>query len=186
MGDISFLSMVLIGIGLAMDVFSVSLAGGAGLRSNIVKTALITGGMFGFFQFIMPIIGFFVGIPFASFLQTIGGWIIAGLFFVIGGKMIYDVIKGEEKDVNLISLKILFLLSIATSIDALAVGVSFGLTGIEIFLPSIIIGIISFLFGFVGVVIGHKLSIVIGSKMEIAGGIILIFIGFKFIFDMLV
>lgn len=176
-----FLSTVIIGIGLAMDVFSVSLAGGAVLRNNIIKTAAIAGGMFGFFQFIMPIIGWAIGAPLSSLLQTVGSWIVVGLFFFIGGKMIYDALKGDEDSVNLTGLKVLLLLSIATSIDALAVGISYGLMGDTILIPSIIIGNISFIFGFIGVVAGHKLSSLLGSKMEIVGGIILILIGVKFL-----
>jgi len=179
MDTISLLSTLAISVGLALDAFSVSLAGGAVLKKNIVKTALAAGGMFGFFQFIMPIIGFLIGIPLSQFLQTVGVWIVVALFFFIGGKMIYDGIKGEEESINLTGFKVLLLLAIATSIDALAVGISYGLLGSEILLPSIIIGVVAFLFGFAGVLAGHKLSGILGSKMEIAGGIILILIGVK-------
>ncbi|HJJ36104.1 MAG TPA: manganese efflux pump MntP family protein [Methanocorpusculum sp.] len=182
----SFVSTLLIGVGLAMDVFSVSLAGGAILRRDIIRTALIAGGMFGFFQFIMPLIGWAIGAPLSSLLQTIGSWIVVGLFFFIGGKMIYDAFKGNEESVNLTGFKVLLLLSIATSIDALAVGISYGLMGSEIILPSIIIGIISFLFGFAGVLAGNKLSHIFGTKMEIVGGIILIAIGVKFLVEIFI
>ncbi|HJJ54515.1 MAG TPA: manganese efflux pump MntP family protein [Methanocorpusculum sp.] len=182
----SLVSTLLIGVGLAMDVFSVSLAGGAVLRSKVIKTALIAGGMFGFFQFIMPLIGWAVGAPLSSLLQTIGSWIVVCLFFFIGGKMIYDAFKGDEESVNLTGFKVLLLLAIATSIDALAVGISYGLLGSEIILPSVIIGIISFLFGFVGVLTGNKLSHIFGTKMEIVGGIILIAIGVKFLVEIFI
>lgn len=186
MDTASFLSTVFIGIGLAMDVFSVSLAGGSVVRKQMVKTAMIAGGMFGFFQFIMPLIGWVVGAPLSSLLQTVGSWIVVALFFFIGGKMIYDCFKGNEESVNLTGFKVLLILSVATSIDALAVGISYGLLGEAILLPSIIIGIISFLFGFAGVLIGGKLGHIFGNKMEFVGGIILIAIGVKFLIEIFV
>ncbi|HJJ91938.1 MAG TPA: manganese efflux pump, partial [Methanocorpusculum sp.] len=129
-----------IAVGLAMDAFSVSLAGGAALKKDIVKTAVLTGLMFGFFQFAMPVIGWLVGAPISSIINPYGYWIVVALFFFIGGKMIYDAVKGEEEGVSLIGFKVLTLLAIATSIDALAVGISYGLIGEAILLPSIIIG----------------------------------------------
>lgn len=166
-----------IAVGLAMDAFSVSLAGGAALKKDIVKTAVLTGLMFGFFQFAMPVIGWLVGAPISSIINPYGYWIVVALFFFIGGKMIYDAVKGEEEGVSLIGFKVLTLLAIATSIDALAVGISYGLIGEAILLPSIIIGVVAFAFSFAGVLAGHKLSDVLGSKMEIFGGIVLILIG---------
>ena len=186
MDSAALLSTLLIAVGLALDAFSVSLAGGAILKKDIVKTALAAGGMFGFFQFIMPLIGFAVGAPISQFLQTIGNWIVVALFFFIGGKMMYDGFKGEEESVNLTGFKVLLILAIATSIDALAVGISYGLLGSEILLPSIIIGIVAFLFGFAGVLAGHKLSDILGSKMEIVGGVILILMGVKFLVEIFI
>ncbi len=175
-----------IAVGLAMDAFSVSLAGGATLKKDIVKTAVLTGLMFGFFQFAMPVIGWLVGAPISSIINPYGYWIVVALFFFIGGKMIYDAVKGEEEGVSLIGFKVLTLLAIATSIDALAVGFSYGLIGEAILLPSIIIGVVAFAFSFAGVLAGHKLSDVLGSKMEIFGGIVLILIGLKFLVEIFI
>ena len=175
-----------IAVGLAMDAFSVSLAGGAALKKDIVKTAVLTGLMFGFFQFAMPVIGWLVGAPISSIINPYGYWIVVALFFFIGGKMIYDAVKGDEEGVSLIGFKVLTLLAIATSIDALAVGISYGLIGEAILLPSIIIGIVAFAFSFAGVLAGHKLSDVLGSKMEIFGGIVLILIGLKFLVEIFI
>ena len=175
-----------IAVGLAMDAFSVSLAGGAALKKDIVKTAVLTGLMFGFFQFAMPVIGWLVGAPISSIINPYGYWIVVALFFFIGGKMIYDAVKGEEEGVSLIGFKVLTLLAIATSIDALAVGISYGLIGEAILLPSIIIGLVAFAFSFAGVLAGHKLSDVLGSKMEIFGGIVLILIGLKFLAEIFI
>ena len=175
-----------IAVGLAMDAFSVSLAGGAALKKDIVKTAVLTGLMFGFFQFAMPVIGWLVGAPISSIINPYGYWIVVALFFFIGGKMIYDAVKGEEEGVSLIGFKVLTLLAVATSIDALAVGISYGLIGEAILLPSIIIGVVAFAFSFAGVLAGHKLSDVLGSKMEIFGGIVLILIGLKFLVEIFI
>ena len=182
----ALVSTFAIAVGLAMDAFSVSLAGGAALKKDIAKTALLTGLMFGFFQFAMPVIGWIVGAPVSSIINPFGYWIVVALFFFIGGKMIYDAVKGEEEGVSLIGFKVLTLLAIATSIDALAVGISYGLLGEAILLPSVIIGIVAFAFSFAGVLAGHKLSDVLGSKMEIFGGVILILIGVKFLLDIFI
>ena len=181
----ALVSTFVIAVGLAMDAFSVSLAGGAALKKDIAKTALLTALMFGFFQFAMPVIGWLVGAPISSILDPYGYWVVVALFFFIGGKMIYDAVKGEEEGVSLIGFKVLTLLAIATSIDALAVGISYGLLGEAILLPSVIIGIVAFAFSFAGVLAGHKLSGVLGSKMEIFGGVILILIGCKFLLELL-
>ena len=175
-----------IAVGLAMDAFSVSLAGGAALKKDIAKTAVLTGLMFGFFQFAMPVIGWIVGVPISSIIDPYGYWIVVALFFFIGGKMIYDAVKGEEDGVSLIGFKVLTLLAIATSIDALAVGISYGLIGEAIIIPSIIIGVVAFAFSFAGVLAGHKLSDVLGSKMEIFGGIVLVLIGLKFLVEIFI
>ena len=175
-----------IAVGLAMDAFSVSLAGGAALKKDIAKTAVLTGLMFGFFQFAMPVIGWLVGAPISSIINPYGYWIVVALFFFIGGKMIYDAVKGEEEGVSLIGFKVLTLLASATSIDALAVGISYGLIGEAIIIPSIIIGVVAFAFSFAGVLAGHKLSDVLGSKMEIFGGIVLVLIGLKFLVEIFI
>ncbi|HJJ60940.1 MAG TPA: manganese efflux pump MntP family protein, partial [Methanocorpusculum sp.] len=164
----------------------VSLAGGAALKKDIAKTAVLTGLMFGFFQFAMPVIGWIVGVPISSIIDPYGYWIVVALFFFIGGKMIYDAVKGEEDGVSLIGFKVLTLLAIATSIDALAVGISYGLIGEAIIIPSIIIGVVAFAFSFAGVLAGHKLSDVLGSKMEIFGGIVLVLIGLKFLVEIFI
>ena len=182
----ALVSTFAIAVGLAMDAFSVSLAGGAALKKDIAKTALLTGLMFGFFQFAMPVIGWIVGAPVSSIINPFGYWIVVALFFFIGGKMIYDAVKGDEEGVSLIGFKVLTLLAVATSIDALAVGISYGLLGEAILLPSVIIGIVAFAFSFAGVLAGHKLSDVLGSKMEIFGGVILILIGVKFLLDIFI
>lgn len=170
---------LLIAIGLAMDAFSVSLAGGSSLKKNIIKTAFFAGLLFGVFQFVMPLAGYVIGVPITSFINPYGYWIVFGLFLFIGGKMIYDALSSDEKGIDLTGWKVLIILAIATSIDALAIGVSYALIGETIFIPAVIIGIVAFVFSFIGVVLGSKLGGILGSKMQIIGGVILIVIGLK-------
>ncbi|PAV10268.1 manganese efflux pump MntP [Methanocorpusculum parvum] len=177
------LSSLLIAVGLAMDSFSVSLAGGASLKEQIGKTAVTAGIFFGFFQFAMPLLGWAVGVPITGMIDPFGYWIVVGLFFFIGGKMIWDSLFGKEDGVSLIGWKVLLLLAVATSIDALAVGISFALIGEAILLPALIIGVVAFVFSFFGVFAGHKLSSILGNKMQIFGGIILVLIGIKFLLE---
>ncbi len=177
------LSSLVIAIGLAMDSFSVSLAGGAALKENIVKTGMTAGLFFGFFQFAMPLIGWAIGVPITQMIDPFGYWIVVGLFFFIGGKMIWESFSGNEEGISLIGWKVLLLLAVATSIDALAVGMSFALIGEAILLPAVIIGVVAFVFSFFGVLAGHKLSSILGNKMQIFGGVILVLIGIKFLLE---
>ncbi len=177
------LSSLIIGVGLAMDSFSISLAGGASFKENIGKTAVTVGIFFGFFQFAMPLLGWAIGIPITQVIDPFGYWIVVGLFFFIGGKMIWDSFFGDEEGVSLTGWKVLLLLAVATSIDALAIGISFSLIGEAILLPAVIIGVVAFLFSFFGVLAGHKLSSILGNKMQILGGVILVLIGIKFLIE---
>ncbi|MCZ9311839.1 MAG: manganese efflux pump MntP family protein [Methanocorpusculum sp.] len=180
----SLLSTFFIATGLAMDAFSVSLAGGAVLKNNILRTALIAGLLFGFFQFAMPLIGYVIGVPITDLITPYGYWIVFFLFLFVGGKMIYDAVFGsDECGIDLTGWKVLLLLAIATSIDALAVGVSYALLGEEIFLSAVIIGVVAFAFSAAGVFAGSKLGCVLGNKMEILGGVILVLIGCRFLLE---
>jgi putative Mn2+ efflux pump MntP len=116
-------------------------------------------------------------------IDPFGYWIVVGLFFFIGGKMIWDSFSGDEEGISLIGWKVLLLLAIATSIDALAVGISFALIGETVLLPAVIIGVVAFVFSFFGVLAGHKLSSILGNKMQILGGVILVLIGIKFLLE---
>ena len=179
-----FVPTLFIAVGLAMDAFSVSLAGGAGLKKNMLRTALAAGLLFGFFQFAMPVIGYVIGVPVTNLITPYGYWVVFFLFLFVGGKMIYDAVFGDEEcGIDLTGGKVLLILAVATSIDALAVGVSYALLGEEILLPAIIIGVVTFGFSAAGVAAGSKLGCVLGNKMEIIGGIILVLIGCKFLLD---
>ncbi len=172
------ITSLLIGIGLAMDCFAVSLAIGTSTRSQVVKTALVIAVCFGFFQGGMTVIGWFAGTAFYSEVSRYGPWIAFLLLAAIGIKMIYEGIFEEngEQFAGLLVLPVL-VLSVATSIDALAVGVSLGLLGDAVLLPAVVIGLVSFAFAVIGVVCGQRLEKILGHRTEILGGVILVLIG---------
>ena len=180
----TFFELLLIAIGLSMDAFSVSICKGLTTKEFSWRMALVCGLWFGFFQALMPIIGYFLGAQFQEMIEAYDHWIAFGLLFLIGANMIRESVcgKDEQQDGSL-SLKTMFLLAIATSIDALAVGVSFACIQVKIWSSVIIIGITTFLFSVLGVKIGN----VFGSRYEksagVVGGIILILIGLKILLE---
>ena len=169
----NFISILLIGIGLSMDAFAVSLTMGLNTsKSNRLKIALRAGIFFGLFQGLMPLIGWALGISFTEYIQAIDHWIAFILLGFIGGKMIYESVKGddeEEREIDF-SYKKFLILAIATSIDALAVGVSFAFLNVSIVYAAIIIACTTFVFSFVAVLIGRLFGEVLKSKSEIIGG----------------
>ncbi len=184
----SILQIILIAIGLAMDAFAVSLTCGLKLKKPPVKTASYIGLMFGFFQFFMPVLGFYATFflisTFSSInIDTYSKYIAFILLALIGGKMLHEALSKKDEEENdeafSISFKYLLPLAIATSIDAMSVGGSFALLNVEVFSASIIIGIITFIISTAGVFIGSKLGEKLQSKAEIFGGTILILIGLK-------
>ena len=182
----TFVELLLIAVGLSMDAFSVSICKGLTTKRFSWRMALICGLWFGLFQALMPIIGYFLGAQFQEMIEAYDHWIAFGLLFLIGANMIREAIWGkkEEGENNgALDFKTMFLLAIATSIDALAVGVSFACIQVKIWSSVLIIGLTTSLFSVLGVKIGN----VFGSKYEksagIIGGIILIFIGLKILFE---
>lgn len=181
----SFVEILLIGIGLSMDAFSVSICKGLTTKQFSWKMALTCGLWFGFFQALMPVIGYFLGEQFEQYITAVDHWIAFGLLFLIGANMIREAVWGNEDHEHNGSLdfKTMLLLAIATSIDALAVGISFACIQVKIWSSVLIIGVTTFLFSIIGVKIGN----VFGSKFErsagIVGGIILILIGLKILLE---
>ena len=182
----SFIELLLIAIGLSMDAFSVSICKGLTTKKFSWRMALICGLWFGLFQALMPIVGYFLGAQFESFIDSYAHWTAFGLLFLIGANMIREAIWGDKEEgesTSALDLKTMFLLAIATSIDALAVGVSFACIQVNIWIAISIIGVTAFLFSVLGVKIGNMF----GSKYEksagIAGGIILILIGLKMLLE---
>ncbi len=178
-----FVSIIFLAIGLAMDAFSVSITRGLTLKCNI-KHALVIALFFGGFQALMPVLGWFSGIQLQGIVSVLAPWIAFALLLGIGLKMIYEGISGGDGDTCAVfSLKELLILSIATSIDAFAVGVSFAFLNIAILEPVIIIGVITFILSLIGVYIGKNIGHLFENKIEIFGGLILIAIGLKILLE---
>ncbi|MDD6734993.1 MAG: manganese efflux pump MntP family protein [Clostridiales bacterium] len=176
------LSIILIGIGLAMDAFSVSVTDGIVLKKPSFPQAAKIALFFGAFQFIMPCIGYLLGSAFASYIQASDHWIAFILLAFIGGKMLFEAIRGNddgEEIKNPLSFSTLLVLAVATSIDALAVGVTFATVNAPLLFASSIIGTVTFVISLAGVFLGSRFGNLFGNKAEIAGGLVLIGIGIK-------
>lgn len=181
-----FVTILFIGIGLSMDACAVSLAKGMSLNENkIKKYALILAFAFGFFQALMPAIGYFAGSHFAEYIQSIDHWIAFILLGFIGINMIREGKKEKQEDTKIhsISVKDIFLLAIATSIDALAIGVSFAFLKVNLLSAIITIGITTFILSFISVLFGKKLGSLFEKYAEYLGGTILILLGFKILIE---
>jgi putative Mn2+ efflux pump MntP len=167
-----------------MDCFAVSIAGGSTVKKPKVTDALKVGLFFGLFQATMPLIGWFIGYGLKNLIENIDHWIAFALLLAIGIKMLYEASKkSEQKKINITRFPTLLVLSVATSIDALVVGISLPFLEIPLYLSVIIIGSFAFMFSIAGYFIGHKIGKVIGNKMEIIGGVILIGIGIKILIE---
>mgnify|MGYP002522457086 FL=1 len=176
--------LLLIAIGLSMDAFSVSICKGLTTKKFSWRMALVCGLWFGLFQALMPIIGYFLGAQFQEMIEVYDHWIAFGLLFLIGANMIREAVWGtEEEQDGSLGFRTMILLAIATSIDALAVGVSFACIQVKLWSSVLIIGTITFLFSVLGVKIGNVFGSKYEKSAEITGGIILILIGLKILLD---
>lgn len=181
-----FISIFLIGVGLSMDAAAVSLAKGMSLQSKHLKEyALKLALFFGVFQALMPFIGFYAGSHFASYIQSIDHWIAFILLGLIGFNMIKESNeeKEREKEISRISYKNIILLAIATSIDALAVGVSFAFLNVNICYAITIIGVTTFILSLISVFMGKQLGAIFQKYAERLGGGILIILGIKILIE---
>lgn len=184
----SIIELILISVGLSMDAFAVSVCRGLKMRKFNVKHALLIALCFGGFQALMPFLGWVVGIQFEQYIVSFDHWVAFLLLLFIGGKMIWEALKGGDEDCGtgdetLVAREIL-LMGVATSIDALAVGITFALLpGIHIGLSVAVIGCITFVLALAGVWIGNRFGSKFQSKAEIAGGVILIIIGLKILLE---
>lgn len=180
----SFVELLLIAIGLSMDAFSVSICKGLTTKKFSWRMALVCGLWFGFFQVLMPIIGYFLGAQFQEMIEAYDHWIAFGLLFLIGANMIREAVWGkEESQDGSLGFKTMLLLAIATSIDALAVGVSFACIRVKLWSSVIVIGLTTFAFSVLGVKIGNVFGSKYEKSAEIIGGIILILIGLKILLE---
>lgn len=181
-----YLYIVGIAIGLAMDAFAVSVTNGFIIKEIRVYHAFKIALFFGLFQAVMPLIGWVGGINLVKYIKDFDHWIAFGMLAFIGGKMIYESRSdemNEDDGKNALHLPTLLFLSVATSIDALAVGLSFGVLNMPVVIPVIVIGAITFVLCLIGVYIGNKFGHIFESKLELIGGIILILIGLKILID---
>lgn len=172
---------LMIAVGLAMDAFAVAIGIGSGRRANGPRSVFRLSFHFGLFQFFMPILGWLVGTTIADLVSSIDHWIAFGLLAFVGGHMVRSGISGEEAvGVGDPSRgRSLVMLSVATSIDALAIGLGLAMLQENIVYPSIVIGIVAAGFTLLGLAIGQRLGDIFGKRMEIIGGLILIVIGLR-------
>jgi len=179
-----FVTLLTLAVGLAMDAFAVSICKGLAMREKVLKKGIIVGLWFGGFQALMPTIGFFLGTQFKDQITSIDHWIAFVLLGLIGINMVKEALSNEEEQADdSIAVKEMFMLAVATSIDALAVGITFAFLNVHIVSAASIIGVCTFLISFAGVKIGNIFGTKYKSKAELAGGIILILLGFKILFE---
>jgi len=177
--------VLLLAVGLAMDACVVSAGAGASGRTHGSRGTFRLGFHFGFFQFFMPILGWLAGLTIASAIAAVDHWIAFGLLAIVGGRMIRSGLKAEPDDGSGDPSRgwSLIMLSIATSIDALAVGFSLAMIEVDIWMPAVMIGIVTAAMSVAGLKMGSRLGARFGHRMEIVGGLILIFVGAKIVFD---
>ena len=183
-------TLLLMGVGLAMDAFAVSICKGLSMKKVKWQHGVVIGLFFGGFQALMPFIGWLLGNQFEQYITKVDHWIAFGLLGIIGGKMLYEAIKGDEeeececgKNIEKLDIKELFILAIATSIDALAVGITFAFLKYPVGKAVTIIGVVTFIISLAGVYIGNFFGARFKKKAEIAGGIILVGIGVKILLE---
>lgn len=176
--------LFLIALGLSMDAFAVAICKGLSVQKLQVKHMVLVGAYFGVFQAVMPLIGYFLGSQFQSYIVSVDHWIAFVLLAIIGLSMIREAVSKDEEEVNAsFDVKTMVLLAIATSIDALAVGVTFAFLNVDIVPAVSFIGIITFVLSMIGVKIGNVFGARFKSKAEIFGGIVLILIGGKILLE---
>ena len=180
----TFAELIIIAVGVSMDAFAVSISKGLSTPNLKAKNALTAALWFGGFQALMPLAGYFIGSSFADFVSSVDHWIAFVLLGIIGGNMVHESFDKNSCDVAPdFSVKAMFPLAIATSIDALAVGVTFAFLQVNIVPAVSFIGIITFLCSAIGVKIGNVFGSKYKSKAELAGGIILILMGIKILLE---
>ncbi len=179
-------SIFLVALGVSADAFAVALGRGLGMRRLDYRQALLIAATFAVFQMVMPVIGWLLGTQLEQFITEVDHWLAFGLLVIIGGKMLWDAFTGsddEAKDDGRLRVRQLLLLAVATSIDALAVGISFAFLSVSILEAVVVIGATTFVLTFAGVLVGHRAGNRFRGPAEIAGGVILILIGTKILLD---
>lgn len=182
----SFWILLLIAVGVSADAFAVALGRGLHLPTVNPRRVLVIAGTFGGFQAVMPLIGWLLGTTFASSISSIDHWVAFGLLALIGGKMLWEALRPGEDDAeddDTLRVRELLVLGLATSIDALAVGVGLSFLAVPIGWAVLLIGVVTALVAALGVVIGHRAGVRWGRPAEIVGGVILILIGVNIVLE---
>lgn len=177
--------LLLLAVGLSMDAFAVSVCKGLSLKRSSLKAGLVCGGWFGGFQALMPMIGFFLGTLFADAIQAFDHWVAFGLLLLIGLNMLKEAFSKDCEEANGdLGMRTMFLMAIATSIDALAVGISLAMAGnVNIYIAALLIGATTFVLSAIGVKVGSVFGNRYEKKAQIAGGFILILLGVKILLE---
>ncbi len=184
-----FIELFVIGVGLSMDAFTVAVCKGLGMKMVNWRHAFVIALMFGGFQGLMPLIGWALGSQLTSLIEPVDHWIAFILLVFIGGKMLWDAFRGddgcetcgcaEEK----LDMRELLMMAVATSIDALAVGVTFAFLGVNVMAAVVVIGVTTFALSFVGVVVGNRFGARFEKPATVAGGVVLVLIGLKILLE---
>lgn len=178
------IELFLIAVGLSMDAFAVSVCKGLAMPKCTFKKAAIVGLWFGGFQALMPAIGYVLGAQFQETIASIDHWIAFVLLALIGGNMIHEALDNDEEEADAsLDVKTMFLLAVATSIDALAIGITFAFLKVNIIPAVCFIGSVTFIISFAGVKIGNVFGVRYKNKAEIVGGVILILLGLKILLE---
>jgi putative Mn2+ efflux pump MntP len=180
------ITLLFLAMSLCVDSFAVSISCGLILNSITFWKATRIGFSLAFFQALMPLIGWFIGKRIEFIISSFGYWLTFSLLVIIGARMIFESLKKDKEaknKINPLDMKVLLGMSIATSIDALVVGISFAFINVNLYLMSFIIGFTTFFFSMLGILFGKKIGLRFGNKMEITGGIVLIVIGLKVLAD---
>ena len=181
------LSFFLVGAGLSMDALAVSVSTGICVPDLKKREAVKLAVYFGGFQTLMPVLGWLLGNTVSGYIGAFDHWVACGLLALIGGKMIWDALKGKAEEkacrTDMLSNKVLLTMAVATSIDALAVGISFAMVGASVWMGSAIIGVTTFAICFAGAIFGKRLGAAFEKKAAVVGGVVLIAIGIKIVVE---
>lgn len=180
---VDFVTVILIAVGLAMDAFAVSIAKGISVDRDRERSALLLASLFGGFQGLMPVIGWFAGLGLKDIIVEIDHWVAFGLLGLIGAKMIHDSTKSEDGKEEVVTLSVALILAVATSIDALMVGLSFAFLEVPVLVPVLTIGAVTFALSYLGFVFGSRMGVIFGRKIKAVGGLILIMIGVRILVE---
>ena len=182
-----FWELLLLAIGVSMDAFAVSICKGLSMKKSCTKASILCGSWFGGFQALMPLIGFFLGSLFAKYIEAVDHWVAFGLLAILGFNMLKEAFSKCEECESCnddLSVKTMFVMAVATSIDALAVGISLSMAGnVNIFTAIALIGVTTFAFSAIGVQIGSAFGAKLEKKAQIAGGVILCLLGLKILLE---